>query len=587
MPRTNSLHDLSKLLAQRVDRDASHAEYLAQEVDTLFDDQPVLLETFLYDRKYLSLPRLSQKQYDFIEAGTQIYYASTLAGLGWKQLPYYRMLVAKWGKGSGKDTVSRIILARITYLLLCLKDPQKYLDIMPGDSINMLNVAYSARQAQEIFFEPLKRLLIKSLWFRDKINSPTEDRIKFIKEVNIVSGHSESESLEGHNLIAAVLDEIAAFKTSAELEHRQRRSVRALEHSADSIADMVTSSATSRFPYLHKIVYISYTRFQGDFIEQKYDEAIANPVYSFASFGATWEVNPTKKQVDFAEEYRRNPENARARYECKPPKAVDAYFKHLTPELIARVFPKVEEPLLDTPTVLTLKDWFRGIRGVNYFAHIDLGLSKDRAGICICHRSGHVKREIQQSDESGRTWVDIVKLPKIKIDVWTSLLAPPGGEVDFESIRAFLFQLHEKRNCRLQVVTFDQFQSADSIQMLRKRGIEADTMSIDRDTKCYDTLKDMIYSERLEGYYRELGIFELERLNIITGNKIDHPLTGSKDEADALAGSVYNASIAEVSDCDVSDFGTGPTYDELFAEYHLDEQPGIWTAKMMEGRNEF
>jgi len=583
----NPFGQLSELLQQRIEAEATHLEYVEQAVDVLFDSPPVELPVFLHDKKYLALPPLSQMQYDFVEAGTQIYYESTLNQLGWKVIPYYRKLVAKWGKGSGKDTVSRIILARIAYLLTCLRDPQKYLDIMPGDSVNMLNVAYSAKQAQVIFFEPLKRLLEKSICFRNKIK-PLEDHIEFEKNINLYSGHSEQESMEGHNLIAAVLDEIAAFKTNAELEARQRRSVRGLEHSAEALDDMVTSSATSRFPYLHKIMYISYTRFQGDYIEQKYDEGLANPETCFVSFGATWEVNPTKRREMFDEEYKKNPENAAARYECKPPKAVDAYFKHLTPELIAAVFPDIGDrvPLEDNEFSLVLKPWFRGMPGTLYFAHVDLGLSKNRAGLCVCHRAGFDTVTIIQTREDGTQYNEEVRLPRIKVDIWGSVLATPGGEVDLEDVRRFLFNIIDTRSCSLAKVTYDGFQSADSIQLLIKKGVLADVLSMDRDTKAYDTLKSVMYGRRLEAYYRAIGIDELSRLNIVTGNKVDHPLKGSKDEADALAGAVYNATEAEVSDSVVEDLALGASYDELFQAYHMDEQPGIWDALAMEGRHE-
>lgn len=617
----NPLGDLSDLLEQRVTADLEHTDYINQERDQIFAEDPVPLPVFLYDKKYMALPKLSQKQFAFVEAGTLVYYPETIRQLGWvmsDQLkteiallhgkaavpvtglaPYYTTLVAKWGKGSGKDTVSRIILSRLAYLLLCLKDPQNYLEIMPGDSINMLNVAYSAKQAQVIFFEPLKRLLERSLWFRDKVNRQLEDHIEFKNQINLYSGHSEQESMEGHNLLAAVLDEIAAFKTEAELEQRQRRSSRALEHSAEALSRMVTSSATSRFPYLHKIIYISFTRFKGDFIEQKYDEGLHSPNTAFVSWGPTWEVNPTKKRVHFDEEYRNDPENSAARYECKPPKATDAYFKHLTPELIQSCWdcvydavtdtytPNIEVPISDDVFNPILKPWFMGIVGVNYFAHVDLGLSKDRAGVCICHRAGFRDREIIHTDEGGREWSQHVRLPKIHVDLWFSYQAPPNGEIDFSVIRGFLYDLHEKRNCRLAKVTYDGWQSADSIQQMMKRGIEAETFSVDKDTKAYDTLKEMIYDHRLNGYYRAIGVGELERLNIVTGNKVDHPLSGSKDEADALAGSVYNACIAGLTDSSVEDISAGHPYEERFADYQMDQQRGMWTKEYIEGKVEF
>lgn len=622
MRTSNPFSILSESLQQRVTAELHHNEYINQPRDRIFEEDPVSLDVFLYGKEYMAVLPLSQKQFAFIEAGTQIYYPETLRQLGWGKMspmlreevvkvygesgvpadgytPYYHDLVAKWGKGSGKDTVSRLILARIAYLLLCLKDPQNYLEIMPGDSINMINVAYSAKQAQVIFFEPLKRLINKSIWFRGKVDKFLEDHIQFKKDINLYSGHSEQESMEGHNLIAAVLDEIAAFKTEAELAQRQRRSVRALEHSAEALAKMVTSSATSRFPELFKIIYISFTRFKGDFIEQKYDEGLQSPRTSFVSWGPTWEVNPTKRREHFAEEYRKDPENSAARYECKPPKATDAYFKHLTPALIEKVFDCTYDlktdsytcnnpvPISDNQITPVVMDWFRGITGVSYFAHIDLGLSKDRAGICVCHRAGFTVRDIDQVDENGREWLQHVTLPKVKVDFWFSMEALPSGEIDFSSIRDFINLLNERRNCHFGKVTFDGWQSIDSIQQLKKRGIDADTLSVDRDTKPYDTLKELIYDQRLVAYYRRIGIGELERLNIVTGNKVDHPLSGSKDEADALAGAVFNACEAEIMDINTDILEVAQPYNDTYADYGMTEQSGMWTRESFEGREPY
>jgi hypothetical protein len=51
-----------------------------------------------------------------------------------------------------------------------------------------------------------------------------------------------------------------------------------------------------------------------------------------------------------------------------------------------------------------------------------------------------------------------------------------------------------------------------------------------------------MYDTRLRGYWNELLVEEeLLKLKLYGNNKIDHPSTGSKDLADALAGAVYNS----------------------------------------------
>ena len=114
-------------------------------------------------------------------------------------------------------------------------------------------------------------------------------------------------------------------------------------------------------------------------------------------------------------------------------------------------------------------------------------------------------------------------------------------EVELAEIRELIIEL-KNRGFNILKVTYDGYQSADSIQILNNSGIEAATRSVDRDTGPYDTLKDLIYDERLDTYYCWLVVEELKNLTTIQGGvKVDHPDHGSKDVSDALAGSVVGA----------------------------------------------
>jgi len=80
----------------------------------------------------------------------------------------------------------------------------------------------------------------------------------------------------------------------------------------------------------------------------------------------------------------------------------------------------------------------------------------------------------------------------------------------------------------------------DSIQILKSRGIEAEILSVDKDTKAYDTFKEMLHTKRFDCYYYEPLHKEYQRLELIKGKKVDHPPGGSKDVCDAVAGVCYN-----------------------------------------------
>jgi len=82
--------------------------------------------------------------------------------------------------------------------------------------------------------------------------------------------------------------------------------------------------------------------------------------------------------------------------------------------------------------------------------------------------------------------------------------------------------------------------STESIQQLKKKKIEADVLSVDKDISPYEALKEAIYEGRLDYYYYKPFIEECQRLELVEGGKVNHPPKGSKDTSDAVAGVVFN-----------------------------------------------
>jgi intein/homing endonuclease len=171
---------------------------------------------------------------------------------------------------SGKDMVTSIGFARVAYLLLCLKDPAKYYGKPPGDSIALLNVAINAKQAKNVFFRYFRQRIKLCPWFDGKWEA-TQDSIRFDKNVEAHSGHSEREAWEGYNFLVVTLDEIAGFATDAE----STADGGSREKTADAIYDMYKASVSSRFPKYGKLVLLSFPRYEGDFIDKRYNEVIA------------------------------------------------------------------------------------------------------------------------------------------------------------------------------------------------------------------------------------------------------------------------------------------------------------------------
>ena len=512
-----------------------------------FIEEPVPLKVFISDPGYLNSPVLSAKQLNLVACGTQIYFKETLKVLGMAICPYYKELVAMWGKGSGKDHCARIIIARIAYLLLCLKRPLAYYGLPDTSTIGFINMAKSAPQANNVFFVPLKRMIKSAPWFKDKADVK-QTTIEFDKNLLAISGHSEMEQHEGYDLLVAVLDEIAAFKTDKECEIALKRSQRAPMASARAVYEGMRSSITSRFPKVGKLILISYTRFRGDFIWQRRHQGEAEsrlaikegrPPPVFITCGATWEVNPLRKEEDFEEEFRRDPVQAAARYKCDPPLAEDAFFKDREKLLDEAVWrPNIINPVVDiNESSPRLREEFRANHSNICGAHIDLSLRHDFCGVSVCHQSGWKER--LTASACGIT--NKMDEPVVEVDLICRFMAPCAGvEIDIEEVLNIIYQMLS-RGFNIKLVTMDGYQSAQAIQGFIKAGIEAKTRSMDKEIAPWNNLKDLIYGKRLLAYHHETVLEELEALTMIRANKVDHTDVSTKDEADALCGACMSA----------------------------------------------
>jgi len=465
---------------------------------------------------------------------------------------------------SGKDHSVRIAALRVAYLLLCLKSPQRYFNMPEQDSIHMLNIAVNAAQANRAFFKPLTQA-VKRGWFADKAE-PKRDSIQFAKNLEAISGHSDAESQEGLNLILGVADEIDAFKAKSEMVG-QGNKAREASTSAESILNMMKSSASTRFPANYKRVAISFPRYLGSTIQQLTEEAKEDnakypedSIYYASGPYATWEVNPRipGKHV-YAADYRKDPVEAAAKYECKPFRASAPYFRN--PQIFTQGIDSETQPIevdygiqtrVSAVTGLPVQSWeplytfesgFKPRQGAIYAIHADLAVTGDRAGVSMSHVERWVEVSTLKEDEEGTILPDTEMRPVVRNDFTfgfsADIGATPAREIQIRWVRELVFKLIAD-GFNIASVTYDGYQSTDSMQILESHGIETDRVSTDRDVSIWKTLKDVASDGRLRLPHQQLLLEELEALTEVKG-KVDHPPAGSKDLADAFACSIVGA----------------------------------------------
>jgi hypothetical protein len=318
-------------------------------------------------------------------------------------------IILQLGKGSGKDFTSTVAVAYVVYKLLCLKDPARYYGKPSGDAIDIINVAINAQQAKNVFFKGFKTKIEKSPWFAGRYYSKM-DSIEFDKAITVYSGHSERESHEGLNLLVAVLDEISGFATENASGNDQGKT-------ADNIYKAFRGTVDSRFPDLGKVVLLSFPRYPGDFISQKYEDCILekdivtrthkfiiNPdlpeeldgnsleiewdeeqivSYKYPNTYAlkrpTWEVNPTRSIEDFKLAFYTDLGDAMMRFLCVPKYASDAFFKQRE---------KVEACMTGRNPVDNFKRFdesFKPDPDKKYYVHADLAQKHDKCAVAIAH----------------------------------------------------------------------------------------------------------------------------------------------------------------------------------------------------------
>ena len=525
-----------------------------------FIEHPVDVRTFVRDQKYLGQPELSEIQYTLIETMSQIFKEEDLKRFmgeaeGANHYKKYTKneIIMQLGKGSGKDFTSTVGCAYVVYKLLCLKSPATYFGKPSGDAIDIINVAINAQQAKNVFFKGFKSKIERSPWFAGKYYAKM-DSIEFDESITVYSGHSERESHEGLNLLMAVLDEISGFSMESASGNDQGKT-------ADNIYTAFRASVDSRFPDYGKVVLLSFPRYKGDFISNRYESVIAekntyprehhfilNPdlpsddpdnnfsvtwdedeIISYKIPGViaikrpTWEVNPTRKIEDFKLQFYTNPGDALMRFACMPGEATDTFFKSRD---------KIEKMLcLRNPVdqFRRFDDSFKIDDSKVYYIHADLAQKHDKCAVAVSHVEKWVKLQ---------TFNDYEQIvPFIVTDVIAWWEPQREGPVDLSEVKNWIIDLR-RRGMNIGLVTFDRWNSFDIQRDLKDIGIRTDTLSVAK--KHYEDLSMLVYEERVAAPHIDILKDELLELRIMRNDRVDHPRKKSKDLADALCGSVYN-----------------------------------------------
>jgi hypothetical protein len=488
----------------------------------------------------------------------------------------YQKAIFTGGIGTGKSTMASIALCYMVHWLLCLKNPQKFFNLLPGSRIAVMMMSTSGAQARGVIFGDIKARVDNSDWFKKyPYDKKFVNQIRFKKVVDgneepvwIIPGDSAETSFEGFNILCGILDEIDSHKVTKEKDY------------AEQGLSTISNRVTSRFEDRGFVFCVGQMKSEQGFANRHYKEYLRDPT-AYAVKLTIWESKgwhnyllPDGSRNSFYYDMARKkilskemgealggasdtllevPQLYRVEFESDPVKALrdlagippttlDAFISQIyrVDESIERWKEgavtrwATEDRTSDGPH---LAEWFRAPDQVPRYVHIDVGITGDALGLVMGHSPG----ALQVDDELK---------PRIFIDLAMRITAPPGGEIDLNTVRHILYHLRDDLKFKIKLVTQDSYQSTDMQQQLQKRRFKTDILSMDREVIPYYDLREAINEGRVDmpAVMARMRPDE-EPINILRkelatlrdlGTKIDHPLDGSKDVADALAGVVHN-----------------------------------------------
>lgn len=441
-----------------------------------------------------------------------------------------------WGIGAGKSFLTSIANAYIVYRLLCLRDPQAYYGLAAGSTIAVVNFSVTASQAKKVVFGEVAGRID---------NAPCFQRPGFRRDPSIQSelrwpdrgvvvfpGNSQATSAIGYNVLAAVVDE-ASFLPEVEGSVRvagrsEGHRYDAAEELYNAISKRILSRGNSRWRRHSLFCMISSPRYVGDFLERKAAEAqTASHIYHSrlptwagvqkATLSGRTFSDPVcgAVPVEYEEQFIRNPERARRDLGAVASEAIGGYFSN--PDLIAAgANPDRGNPLGPDGDLLPGEV----PAGQAIVVHVDLGLRRDACGVAGVYYT---------EDRYVLAFVRRFRPADFA-----------GGEVDFAAVREWVLDLQRRHRLQVACVSYDGWQSVESRQALERAGVPTREVSVDRSTRPYDTLKELMLTGQLDYYHDDALFDELRQLELVKGVKVDHPPGGSKDMADAVAGALYN-----------------------------------------------
>ena len=602
----NSLSPEERALALEILKEYSQEGQSAILEDLKYSDYeevPVDIVTFITEEKYLGRGLWIKDEFTGERKCTVFpYWIEVLKDIFPDNVSTrYNTIVLTGSIGLGKSFIAVLCQLYLLYRMMCLKDPYQFYSLQPIDKItfSMLNVTLEA--AQGVGWDKMQQLLQSSDWFMERGNmnaSRTNPQWQPPKGIELVFG-SSNRHVVGRALFSNFSDEVN-FGVGNNVE-KQKAKLKKMISQID--ARMI--SRFGKGTYLPTMNIIASSKdseqaFMESYIEMKrqneskttliVDEpqwivrndkgSPDDPGSFYVAVGNKFlahellPVGITEEEVDayrakgysmlkvppiYREAFEDNidlalTDNAGISTSSSTKYISGIRLNQIKTDEYKNPFTKDVIEVGNAPDDIVQYSNFFDISQINprdiarpLFIHLDMSLSGDKTGIAGTWITG--KRPGVVGEENTGRELDF------KAAFSVSVKAPKGYQVSFEKTRNFIRWLRD-RGFSIKCVSMDTYQSANMAQSLTADGFKTQILSVDRvDTigtengrparvcKPYAFFKTTIYERHLKLYRKcDLLTEEVANLERLSDGHVDHPKNGSKDQADALCGSLYTAS---------------------------------------------
>lgn len=548
----------------RVERDVLGVQSSAIEDYAMYRWKPVGVEEFICSPEYLN--KRQEIYPGVLEAAIELNSGS------------YVEAVMTGGIGSGKTTLALYTNAYQLYLLSCMRSPHRVYGLDPSSEILLIFQSITQRLAQGVDYQRFRNMIEGSPYFKSRFpfDRQLHSKLVFPNRIEVVPVSGTETAAIGQNVMGGLIDELNYM---AVVEKSKVAVDKGTYDQAILLYNSISRRRKSRFMENGKmpgiLCLVSSKKYPGQFTDQKMAEAEKDKSI-FVYDKRVWDIKPEDfgrlgwvsiftgdlarkpriiEDTELVADEDRSlivqvPEEFRGEFEkdvinaLREIAGVSTLARHpffLEVPKVARAFrtdrPSVfsQSPVDFVETRLVLRRAAISSPEIPRFAHVDLALSGTSAGLAIGHVPGF---------KSVGTPTQPAFMPIVRYDGILEIRPPKNSEILLGKVREVLLALVQM-GLNIRWVTFDQFQSSDSQQILRQHGLITGHQSLDEvPPRGYDFLKSGIYEDRVEfpvHPHLQREILMLER-DMKTG-RVDHPPSGSKDCSDAAAAVMFGLTM--------------------------------------------